>query len=278
MGMFYTKEQIFSMFATWENISINNCQVKMQVDTSADITVILSKIWTELGKPQLHGKIRHLKAYDGHQLPLAVLQSDNKFGLLGRDLLLKHGVKKIKTERLSAGKGYKAHVKLIPGSLPMFSKAGKISLPLQDKVTEKVEQMVRQDILEAVQPGGTAKRYMHNQHISGTVQDVPTTSGIENSSSFFHNCIESTLRGIKGCVESFKTMCWSMEQPKISSTRECLQSRVNCVRKFFTITENKSNSKPFDSVIFLGYSISKKGIAPDPKNVEKNKKNAKSTN
>ena len=36
----------------------------------------------------------------------------------------------------------------------MFCKARKIPLPLQDKVTEKLEQMVRQGILEPVQPGG----------------------------------------------------------------------------------------------------------------------------
>ena len=41
---------------------------------------------------------------------------------------------------------------------------------------------------------------MHNQHTSGTVQDVPTTSGIENSSSIFQNCNESTLKGIKVVV------------------------------------------------------------------------------
>ena len=68
--MFYTKEQIFSISVTWEYISINNYKVKMQVDTGADSTVISSKIWTELGKPQLDGKIRHLEAYDGHQLTL----------------------------------------------------------------------------------------------------------------------------------------------------------------------------------------------------------------
>ena len=36
----------------------------------------------------------------------------------------------------------------------MFYKARKILLPLQDKVTEKLEQMVRQGIFEPVQPGG----------------------------------------------------------------------------------------------------------------------------
>ena len=174
MGMFYTKEQIFRMSVTWEYISINNCKVKMQVDTSAASTVISSKIWTELGKPQLDGKIRHLEAYDGHQLTLlgsltcdvewngrrltqkqlAVVQSDKEFGLLGRDLLPKHGVNNITVEHLPAVKGYKAHVKLIPGTKPMFCKARKIPLPLQDKVTEKLEQMVRQGILKPIQPGG----------------------------------------------------------------------------------------------------------------------------
>ena len=70
MGMFYTKEQIFSMSVTWEYISINNCKVKIQVDTGADSTVISSKIRTELGKLQLDSKIRHLEAYDDHQLTL----------------------------------------------------------------------------------------------------------------------------------------------------------------------------------------------------------------
>ena len=36
----------------------------------------------------------------------------------------------------------------------MFCEARKIPLPLEDKVTEKLEQMVRQGILEPVQPGG----------------------------------------------------------------------------------------------------------------------------
>ena len=36
----------------------------------------------------------------------------------------------------------------------MFCKARRIPLPLQDKVTEKLEQMVRQGIFEPVQPGG----------------------------------------------------------------------------------------------------------------------------
>ena len=110
-------EQNFNMSVKWENISINNCRVKIQVDTGADSTVISSKIWTELGIPQLDGKIRHLEAYDGNQLTLlgsltcdvkwnrsrlaqkqqAVVHSDKEFGLGGRDLLTKHRVNSITT-------------------------------------------------------------------------------------------------------------------------------------------------------------------------------------
>ena len=81
-----------------------------------------------LGKPQLDGRIRHLEAYDGHQLTLlgshscdvawngsrltqkqlAVVQSDKEFGLLGRDLLPKHGVTNITAEHLPEMKSYKS--------------------------------------------------------------------------------------------------------------------------------------------------------------------------
>ena len=84
----------------------------MQVDTGADSSVISSLIWTELGKTQLNGKVRRLEAYDGHQLTLlgsltcdvewngskyrqqqlTFVQSDKKFGLLGRDILPQEGI------------------------------------------------------------------------------------------------------------------------------------------------------------------------------------------
>ena len=104
----------------------------------------------------MNGNIKHREPYDCHQLTLlgsltcdvewngsrltqkqlAVVQSDKEFELLGRDLLPKHGVNNITAEHLAAAKGYKAHVKLIPGTQPMFCKARKTPLPLQDKVRE----------------------------------------------------------------------------------------------------------------------------------------------
>ena len=173
-GMYYTRENVFNMSVTWEYITVKDHKTKIQVDTGADSTVISSLIWTELGKPQLNGKVRRLEDYDGHQLTLlrsitcdvewkgskyrpeqlAVVQSDKKFGLLGRDILPQEGINAVSDERLPAVKGYKAHLKLIPGSQPMFCKAREIPLPLQDRVKEKHETMVRQGILEPVQPGG----------------------------------------------------------------------------------------------------------------------------
>ena len=106
----------------------------------------------------MDGDIRNLEAYDGHQLTLlgslacdvewtgsrftqkqlAVVQSEKEFGVPDRDLLPKHGVNNVITAHLPAVKGYKANVKLIPGS---------------QQITEKLEQMVKQGIIEPVQPG-----------------------------------------------------------------------------------------------------------------------------
>ena len=290
-------------------MGVKDHKVKMQVDSGADSTVISSLIWTKLGKPQLNGKARLLEAYDGHQLTLlgsltcdvewngtkyrqqqlAVVQSDKKFGLLGRDILPQKGIKAVSDERLPAVKGNKAHVKLIPGSQPMFCKARKIALPLLDRVKEKLQTMVRRGILEPVQPSGVtnaspvvwqrgengALRLCVNLkvHINGKVmdedypiQDLATIfhnlhgashfgkidfsdayyqieldedakeicaintlqglfkicrlpPGLKNSSSIFQNCIESTLKGIKGVV-IFQ-----------DDVLECLQSRVGYKKK-----------------------------------------------
>ena len=97
--------------------------------------------------------------------------------------------------------------------------------------------------------------------------------GLKNSSSIFQNCIESTLTGIKGVV------IFQDDMLVYGTTNEQFDKRMLAVKsrlggKNFTIIEKKSNSKPVDSFSFLGYSISKEGIAPHPKNVEKTK-NAK---
>ena len=97
--------------------------------------------------------------------------------------------------------------------------------------------------------------------------------GLKNSSSIFQNCIESTLKGIKGVV-IFQDDVLVYGTAKEQFDKRILAVKSRLCEKSFTINEKKSNSKPVDSVSFLGYSISKEGIAPDPKHVEKIK-NAK---
>ena len=65
-----------------------------------------------------------------------------------------------------------------------------------------------------------------------------------------------------------------MKLPWSSSTRECLQSRVDYVRKILLIMRKNLTQNQSIALVFLGYSISKKAIAPVPKYVEKTK-NAK---
>ena len=221
MGMYYTRENVFNMSLTRVYITVKDHKIKKQIDTGADSTVISSLISTKLGKPQSNGKVRRLGAYDGHQLTLlgsltcdvewnvnkyrqqqlAVVQSDTKFGLLGRHILPQEGINAVNDERLLAVKGCKAHVKLIPGSLLMLCKARKIPLPLQDRVKEKLETMVRQGILEPVQPGrvtnaspvvwqrkknGALRQCVNVKvHINGKVMDEDYP--IPDMETIFHN-------------------------------------------------------------------------------------------
>ena len=152
----------------------------------------------------------------------------------------------------------------------MFCKARKLLLPLQDRVKEKLETMMRQGILKPVQPGGVTNAspavwqrkknealrlcvdlkihingkvmvednpipdmqdIFHNHHgasyfekidlsdayyqieldedekknctintLQGFFKMCRLPQGPKNSSSIFQNCIESTLKGIKGVV------------------------------------------------------------------------------
>ena len=101
--------------------------------------------------------------------------------------------------------------------------------------------------------------------------------GLKTSSSIFQNCIESTLKGNKSVV------MFQNDVLIYGTTKEQFDKRLIAVRgrlreKNVSIYEKKSNSKPVDSVIFLRYSNSNEGKAPDPKHVEKIKYSKAPTN
>ena len=115
---------------------------------------------------------------------------------------------------------------------------------------------------------------MHNQHISGTVQDLANTSGIEKL-FFYRSELHriNTQRNQRCCDLSRRCVgVWNYQETVREKRMLAVKSRLR--EKNFTINQKKSNSEPVDSVSFLGYSISKEGITPDPIHVGK-MKNAK---
>ena len=92
--------------------------------------------------------------------------------------------------------------------------------------------------------------------------------GLKNCSSIFQNCIESILKAIKGVVIfQDDVLLYGTTKEKFDKRMLAVKSRLR--EKNFTINEKKYNSKPVDSVSLLRYFISKVGIVPDPKHVEK---------
>ena len=94
--------------------------------------------------------------------------------------------------------------------------------------------------------------------------------GLKNSSSIFQNCIESILKGIKG------VMIFQDDVLVYGNTKEQFETRMLAVKsrlreRNFTVKEKKNLTQNQSiPLVFLGYSISK-GLAPDPKHVEKTK-------
>ena len=109
---------------------------------------------------------------------------------------------------------------------------------------------------------------MNNQHISGTVQDVPTTSEIEKllcKHPELHRI--NTQRNQGRCDLSRRCIGVWNYQGAFRQENACSQESTTSW-KFF-INEKKSNSKPVDSLSVLGYSISEEGIEQDHKHIEK---------
>ena len=103
--MLYVTE-INSVDNVTQQISINGKCLTMQHDTGASTSIISSSQWIDINKPTLKKSSKTLEAYDGHRFTVlgefteaiavngkfklavfTVVQSDKRFGLLGRDLL-----------------------------------------------------------------------------------------------------------------------------------------------------------------------------------------------
>ena len=103
---------------------------------------------------------------------------------------------------------------------------------------------------------------------SGLFKMCRLPKGLKDSSSIFQNCNESILKRIEFVV------IFQNDMLVYGTTKEQFDKRMLAVKsrlcdKNFVFIEKKSNSKSVDSISFLGYSISKEGIAPDPKTYSK---------
>ena len=90
---------------------------------------------------------------------------------------------------------------------------------------------------------------------------------LKNASSIFQNCIDSTLKGIKGVV-IFQDYVLVYETTKKQFDRRMLaQSRADYMRKILLLMRKGRNQKQSIALVYLGYSISIEGIAADSKHV-----------
>ena len=100
--------------------------------------------------------------------------------------------------------------------------------------------------------------------------------GLKNLSLIFQDCIQSTLKVIKGVVifQDNVSVCGTTKE---EFDRRVFAVRVDYMRNTLLLKRKKFNSKLVDS--FLGYHFSNEKNAPHPKhNVEKTQKHQLTTN
>ncbi|MEL7079444.1 MAG: RNase H-like domain-containing protein [Cyanobacteria bacterium J06582_2] len=164
---------------TMENIQLFGREVPMLRDTGASLTLISTKIWDQLGRPELKEMTTGVETYDNHKMKylgalfanviygnkplkikIAVVESDRSFGLLGRDILnrcidkVDRCFNAVNEKTLPTVKGAIASIKLKSNAKPMFCPARKVPLPLEKKVNQTIDELLSLGILEPVEAGG----------------------------------------------------------------------------------------------------------------------------
>ena len=140
--------------ADFHDMKINSHDVRMQIDTGSSVTIISTKTWREISYPTLSTIPRWIEAYDGHRMlylghlmceipwkkkihsvDVAVIESEKEFGLIGRNVTRVdhiHNASLSDVKVLPAIEGVKATIKLKPDAKPVFSRARKVPLAMED--------------------------------------------------------------------------------------------------------------------------------------------------
>lgn len=169
--------QVHAISEASETMLLSGVKIPMQVDTGASVSVLSSKIWEDLNRPELEKCNRRLEAYDGHSLKtlgklvtvvelrkrlhpveLMVVSSSKSFGLLGRDLLdsdaIFHGSTASappKVEPLPTIKGVKAHMEMLEGARPQFCRARPVPLAMEEQINAELEKLQQLGVIEPVE-------------------------------------------------------------------------------------------------------------------------------
>ena len=154
-----------------QNFRIDNKLVRMQIDTGASVSVISTKMWTDMGKPSLMKSSKRLEAYDGHAMNtmgkfmsvldhngvlcpivLTVVESAKSFGLLGRDILnevssIGHVIVQPSVQPLPTIKGVIARMQLVDNAKDVFCPARKVPVALEDKVHRELDRLEQRGII-----------------------------------------------------------------------------------------------------------------------------------
>ena len=179
LALFWTDEYTGGIRkqAEFTSIELSDRHVlRMQVDTGAGLSVISTKMWDEIGQPQLTAPSERIESFDCHKMKyegfletsfkwkgqeyngrFPVVHSSKSFGLLGRDVLSK-GVFSVTTHGevddvafLPTVKGVKASMKLKDGVQAKFCKARTVPVPMESAVNLEIERLIKKGILVPIE-------------------------------------------------------------------------------------------------------------------------------
>ena len=167
---------------TMRKIMINNLNVKMQLDTGSEATLIPSNFWEQMGRPLLGKTTIKLRQYDGSvietlgkfttnleteqvikKIEVIVAKCQKEHGLIGTDVLninsetldINSNATSPEDQQIGCLKGFKARLLLRDNARPSYYEAREIPIHLKAKVITKLQLMISQGILEKVKPGGS---------------------------------------------------------------------------------------------------------------------------
>ena len=157
------------------NVKINDCNIKMQVDTGSQVTIIPRNFWELMSKPNLQKFYLCVKQFDGTIIKVlgefeAKLETKSKINIVRiivADCTKNHGLIGIikinatnlvnNVEPIVQGQlvNYNANILIKCGIQPSYFKSQPLPINIRPLVIEKLNEMIQQGLLQRVPPGGS---------------------------------------------------------------------------------------------------------------------------